>query len=103
MGKKINISYKENHSSINLPYSTKKEITVILSFQGREETLAVNNFPTLMKIALPSSQAFIRGSIALNMVSQRLVVEADEMSLDDMDSFALGELDIGQNKTYYSI
>lgn len=99
----ININYQRNPKEITLPYSTIHSADLKITPQSNEITVSVSDFPRFIKAALETNLMLAQVSIKLNMVSQRLIIDADPLLTADMDDMTLGELDIGQDITFYSI
>lgn len=99
----INIPYKKNATSIDLPFSTNLDIDVKIGSMSSEITVGVKDFPQFTKTFLEANLALVTVQIGLNMLSQRLIVNTDPLIVANMDSMTLGALDIDQDKDYYSI
>lgn len=99
----VNIPYKKNTISIDLPFSTNLDIGVKIDSMSNEITVGVKDFPQFIKTFLEANLALVTVQIGLNMLSQRLIVNTDPLIVANMDSMTLGALDIDQDKDYYSV
>ena len=99
----VNIDYNITPNTITLPIVNQQQIDVILPSMHDEQNIVVSEFPMFIKTILESNLAFIRADIGINMIAQRLIVDADPLVITDIDTLSLSELDMGQNITYYSV
>lgn len=103
MSIKINLKYQPYTQDIPAHMSSPESYELVLESYSEEMGVVVKDFPSFLKSFLSANLALIRASINLNMLAKRLVVDVDPLLIKDIDSMTLGELDIGQNKTFNSI
>lgn len=103
MSMHINLDLKNNSSDIAIPISTTTPIELNFAPITQEITLLVSDFPSFVKVRPNASTGFIRDTVGVNILSQRLVVDADLLFVSDIDTMTIEELDICQNKIIYSI
>lgn len=103
MSVRVDIDYKSNIEELTLPVSFESHVETNLTSFSEEITLGVSNFPSFIQSVLEANLALVKADIALNMISQRLIINTDPLLITDMDNMTLGELNIGQDKIFYSI
>lgn len=103
MSIKVDVNYKPYTQDVTVCTNIQSQIELILKSVSDESSVMVKDFPSFLKASLASNLALLRAQVAFNMVSQRLVRDADPLLVTDMDSMTLGELDIGQDEMFYSI
>ena len=103
MSIRVDIDYKSNTEALTLPVSFESHVEANLTSLREEITLGVSNFPSFIQSVLEANLALVKADMALNMISQRLIINTDPLLITDMDNMILGELNIGQDKIFYSI
>lgn len=103
MGVKINVNLKPYLETLTLPLNNSNSLELKIMPINHVMSIEVSDFPSFGKIALSKNIGLVQSNIGLNILSQRLIVNADPLNIYNIDSILLEELDIDQNKTIYNI
>ena len=103
MGIHIGIDVKSNAKELVLPVLNQTPIELEIKPISQTLVIGVSDFPSFIKIAPNGNMGLVKDNIGINILSQRLVIDSDPLTVTDIDIMSLGDLDISQNKTIYNI
>ena len=103
MSLSVDIGLKQHSQKTDLSLSAKTTIDLEIKPISSLITLDIANFPSFRNSTPRGNIGFVSDSIGLNIISQRLVTDADPLIISDINLLTLNDLDINQNITIYSI